>query len=166
MFRDTFLILVLLASCRPIERKQIDKVKVIDSSTLNLKGYEDQVSFFTSNMSVHDFLKAVKIDDSSDFNVITMEKEFTKDWIKEAEIDTLMTLITSREKCKCILNPMSSHIPIGDSADLGGYTIEILKAYRQNRSFQFKLWACPKTNEKEVNELTTWNKASKSSRFR
>ncbi len=164
MSRSIFLILIFLASCRGTEKKQVDNF--IDSSSLSLKGHEDEISFLTSDMSVHDFLKAVKIDDSSDFNSITIKQEFKKDWINEKDLDSLITLIDSREKCKCILNPLSSTIPIGDSADVGGYVILILNSYRHKSTLQFKTWACPKTNKDDVIEITRWKKELKQSRFR
>jgi hypothetical protein len=95
-----------------------------------------------------------------------MTHKFPSDWVKKADIDTLITLITSRQKCNCILNPLSSYIPIGDSADLGGYAIAILNAHRQNRPFQIQTWTCPKTNQKDVDDLTRWSDASQKSRFR
>ncbi|CAN5544684.1 hypothetical protein BH10BAC2_BH10BAC2_37860 [soil metagenome] len=85
-----------------------------------------------------------------------MYDDFPDFWVNANDIDTLITLVESKQKCYCFLNPLSSHIPFGDSADLGGYVIRIIKAYKENRRLSFGLYSCPKTNEKDAEELIKW----------
>ncbi len=153
------LVILFLSSCRNEERIPSDKSK---TDFDNIENHESYIEILNSTSTVYDFLKFIKLYKAGNsFGFVRMTQEFPSDWVKEADIDKLMTLIASREKCNCILNPMSSNIPIGDSADLGGYAIAILNAHRQNRPFQIQTWACPKTNQKDVDDLTRWRVASK-----
>lgn len=87
---------------------------------------------------------------------ITMIDEFPIDWVKESDIDTLMTLINSTRKCSCFLNPYSSYIPINDNADIGGYAIIFINSFRQKHKINLGLYSCPKTDKKSVEEITKW----------
>src|SRR4030095_14567463 len=97
----------------------------------------------TKNLTLYEFLDAIKTRDApKHLNFLTAEEKFPIDWIKASDIDTLISLIESKEKCRCVLNPLSSYIPINENADLGGYAILFLNSFRNNKSVEFGLWAC------------------------
>ncbi len=98
-----------------------------------------------SDMTVSAFLNAVKIPGGKThkINVVSISDEFPENWLKTADIDTLVALVKSKEKCYCIINPLSSYIP-SDSADIGGYTIELIRAFQQKTKVTFGLYSCPK----------------------
>ncbi|WP_300977229.1 hypothetical protein [Flavobacterium sp.] len=89
------------------------------------------------------------------FNVSKIESDFPKDWIKNQHLDSLIALVDSKEKCNCYLNPLSSNIP-NDSAEVGGFAIEFIKAFKENRKVYLGLYSCPKVNQKEVTEVKGW----------
>jgi len=97
-------------------------------------------------------------DSSLELYFLTLEDDFPHPWVTATDIDFLITLITSKEKCPCIKSPESSTIPT-ESADLGGYAIRLINSFRANQKLSFSLWSCPRTNEKDVQELTKWWKA-------
>ena len=84
-----------------------------------------------------------------------MTDEFEENWVKRTDIDSLLKLTKSKLKCDCFLNPLSSYIP-SDSADLGGYAIALIKSYKDKKRMSFGLYSCPKTSDKEAEELITW----------
>jgi hypothetical protein len=122
----------------------------------------DKQSDTTRNLTLYEFLDAIKTRGAPKYlNFLSAEKTFPIDWIKASDVDTLMSLIESKEKCRCILNPGSSYIPINEKADLGGYAILLLNSYKHKESVGFNLWACPKTDKAAVANLLNWNKSIK-----
>ena len=81
---------------------------------------------------------------------------FPTGWITKPYMDTLMSLLYSRRKCKCYVNSASSFLPFKDSADIGGFVIEMAKAYKYQRPLNLGLWACPRSNQAEADQLTEW----------
>jgi hypothetical protein len=154
-----FLTIFLLVACGQNESKKTDDklsaIKQVD--TLQIKS--DTIHWLTPNQFTPiTFINAVTKSNKQDtlINVITMVDEFPKDWIKPSDIDTLMTLIRSTKKCNCFLNPLSSFIPTKDHADIGGYAIIFINAYRQKTKVDLGLYSCPKTDKKSVDEITKW----------
>ena len=68
----------------------------------------------------------------------------------------LQLLVKSKDKCNCFVSPLSSTIPFSDSADLGGYAIEFIKSFKENRKVDFGLYSCPKTNDTVADKLIQW----------
>ncbi|RZK01857.1 MAG: hypothetical protein EOO46_19035 [Flavobacterium sp.] len=104
------------------------------------------------------FLHTMKIkgNQANHFAVLTMVDSFPKDWLTKKDIDTLVKLVNVKEKCSCFLNPLSSYIPTNDSAELGGYAIRLIKAYKEKRKVSFGLYACPKIEKGEGDALIRW----------
>ncbi len=93
---------------------------------------------------------------SNDVNVTTIMDEFPDYWVTESDIETLMTMIESTQKCDCLVNPLSSYIPEDENADVGGYAIKFIKAYINQEKVSIGHYVCPKTNLVEVEELLNW----------
>ena len=91
-----------------------------------------------------------------ELNFITVENDFPDKWMKESDIDTLINLISSKTKCKCLVNPLSSYLPTTEESDLGGYAIMFINSYRKDKQIKLGLHICPKSNEKEISELRKW----------
>ena len=87
---------------------------------------------------------------------ITMISIYPDDWVKESDIPILMRLINSKRKCNCITDPRANVSLLGtDIADVGGYAIIFINSFRNKEKIQ--LWHnCPKTNKKDVDDLTKW----------
>ena len=140
-----------MLSCKGADRS--------DSSDSNIKLNTKQ-SDTTKHLTLYEFLDAIKTRDApKHLNFLSAVEKFPIDWIKASDIDTLISLVESKEKCRCILNPLSSYIPIDEKADLGGYAILFLNSFRNNKSVEFGLWACPETDKDDVAELLNWKKS-------
>ena len=126
--------------------------ELLKKDTLYNKSPVATISDTAHSWTLYEFLDAIKK------NFITIEKEFPADWVKSPDVDTLLSLIESTDRCRCVLNPISSYIP-EEKANLGGYAILILNSYRNNKPLKFYLWACPTTNMKDVKEILIWNKS-------
>jgi hypothetical protein len=89
------------------------------------------------------------------FYFVTIETEFPSDWITESQVDSLIRYVKSRDKAYCLVNPLSSYLPI-DSAQLGGYAIKLISAYKEKVRPEFGLYDCPMTDDKRADELIQW----------
>ncbi len=103
------------------------------------------------------FLATVRRSKDKNFPV-TMVNYFPKNWVVRKDVDSLMKLINSQQKCNCIVNPVSSYTP-SDGADLGGYATWLIESYRQKTKLKFGLFVCPKSNKAKVAVLTQWWKS-------
>lgn len=84
-----------------------------------------------------------------------MLNQFPIDWVKRTDIDTLMALIQSTEKCTCFLNPLSSYIP-DDYAEVGGFARLFVQSYKEDQRLDLGLYSCPKVDKTENEELIQW----------
>ncbi len=89
-----------------------------------------------------------------------MIDKFPIDWVKREHIDTLITMLDSKNSCGCFLNPLSSYIPNG-FAERGAYAAIFIKSYKDKQPVSFGLYACPKIDEKLNKELIDWWKKTK-----
>lgn len=110
------------------------------------------------NMTPLDFIETMKIKSTqiNNINVVTMADSFPNNWLTKKDVDTLINLINSKEKCNCFSNPLSSYIPTNDSAEIGGYAIWLIKSYKEKKKISFGLNACPKTDVVEADKLMKW----------
>ncbi len=86
---------------------------------------------------------------------LSMSDEFPIDWVKRDHIDTLITLLDSRDSCRCFKNTLSSVIPKG-FAEKGAYAATFIKSYKDKQPVSFGMIACPKIDKKLNKELIDW----------
>ncbi len=154
--------ILLFAACG--QNKPTNTENTIDSipttkHTDTLQKNSDTVHWLTPmELTPISFLNAVIKHNDKDtlIYVITMVDEFPVDWVKQSDIDSLVTLITSTKKCNCFLNPLSSYIPTNKNADIGGYAIIFINSFRQKSKINLGLYSCPKTDKKSVEEINEW----------
>ncbi|HWY34891.1 MAG TPA: hypothetical protein VNX68_09605, partial [Nitrosopumilaceae archaeon] len=51
---------------------------------------------------------------------------------------------------------VSSYVPFDSLAEVGGYAIQWIKAFKEKKNFSFSLYTCPKVNIKEADSLIMW----------
>ncbi len=154
--------ILLFAAC--VQNKPTITDNSIDNNQITihtdtLLQNSDTVQWLTPNdFTPISFLKAVINQNDKDtlIYVITMVDEFPVDWVKQSDIDTLVTLIASTKKCNCFLNPLSSYIPTNKNADIGGYAIIFINSFRHKSKINLGLYSCPKTDKNSVEEINKW----------
>lgn len=97
----------------------------------------------------------IKTDSKKFISCMTMIDKSPVDWVKREHIDTLMTMLDSRDSCGCFLNPLSSYTPSG-FAEKGAYAAIFIKSYKDKQPVSFGLYTCPKIDEKLNKELIDW----------
>lgn len=90
-----------------------------------------------------------------------MYDKFPENWVNYKDIEKLIPLISSEKKCLNFMNVFSSHIPVNDYSNVGGYAILFINSYRTKSKVKMGLYNCPKTNKKAVNEILNWWKKYK-----
>ena len=111
-----------------------------------------------NDYSVYQFIELLKIDKDnlSQVNILTVNMQTTENWVTKKDIDSLMTLIYSREPAKCVMQVVSSHLPIGDNSTIGGQVMDIIEAFKENKSYPTILTSCAKTDQERIDKLTKW----------
>ena len=149
---------LILFSCQ--EPKTSNKLEKVHNAAKNVNTVADTAMWDRlKNSTVLSFLDKVINNriDNKPLNFITIEDDGTSNnWIKPQDVDTLIAIIKSKKHCKCVVDPLSSYLPTNDYAELGGYAILLLKQYKEKKDIRFSLYACPKANEKDANELIKW----------
>jgi hypothetical protein len=158
-----FSISVVFFACK--DNKNPKKLDTWIGSQVKANNLSDTPFIYSlKKMSVISFLDKLTSVDTVDneFNFITInDQSISKDWINSKDIDTLITLVKSKKKCKCVVNVLSSYLPISKSAELGGYVLFLLTHYKEGKDINFGLSNCPMTNENEADELIKWWRQTK-----
>jgi uncharacterized protein len=117
------------------------------SDFINLKDY-----------SVYQFIELLKIGNEkpNQLNILTVGMQTPANWVSEKDIDSLMTFINSTEPAKCVMQVVSSHLPLGDSSTIGGQVMDIIEAFKENKSYPTILTSCAKTDQERIDKLTKW----------
>jgi hypothetical protein len=55
-----------------------------------------------------------------------------------------------------LVDPISSYIPFDSVAEVGGYAIQWIKAFKRKKKYSFSQYTCPKVNIKEADSLIRW----------
>ena len=132
--------------------KQKSTISLYDSSTAT-KVYKQTVK----QMTPLSFLERMKIKGNpvAKFAVVSMQDSLPANWLKKSHIAALIKLVKSKAKCYCFVSPLSSYIP-GGNADVGGYAIWLIEAYKEKRKVSFGLYACPKVDNSKAEKLIQW----------
>jgi len=98
-----------------------------------------------------------KYNQSSKLNSVVMTGEFSENWVKPNDVEYLISIIESKEKCCGYKNTFSSYISSED-AEVGGFAIIFLNSYISKTKINLGLNCNPKTDKEEVQKIETWYK--------
>lgn len=88
-------------------------------------------------------------------NSISMVGDFPENWVKLNDVEYLMSIMNSREKCCGYMNVFSSFIS-NENAEVGGFAIIFLNSYISNTKINLGLNCNPKTDEESVKKIENW----------
>jgi hypothetical protein len=128
------------------------------SSTQTDSGEYQPYLYHTEHFKVQSYLEMLRLDTSNHVsgNILIITDHFPTHFVKTKEIDSLLTLVKSKQKCRCVLNPLSSYIPLNKTAELGGYVIALINSYKINKPYSIGLYSCPQVDDKEADDLIHW----------
>lgn len=109
-------------------------------------------------VSVYQFIERLKVDQNNPnrLNILTIGLKKPDGWITENDIDSLMTFITSKAPAKCVMQIVSSYIPVKDSSTIGGQAMDIIEAFINNKTYPSFLTSCAKTDEERIKQIKKW----------
>ena len=88
-------------------------------------------------------------------NIVTMNGEFPKDWVKSSDVGYLISIMDSKEKCCGYMNVFSSFISSED-AEVGGFAIIFLNSYISKTKINLGLNSNPKVDLASIKKIETW----------
>ena len=142
-----YLLVLILISCSCVDKKN-ETVRYGNTHNDWLANYPRPNDFTPLSL-----IEKLKTDTSK--GGLTMVDEFPPSWVTLQDIEKLIPLISSKQSCKCLVNPYSSNLPKANS-DVGGYAILFINSYRNRAKIEIGLYKCITTNEQDVNEILVW----------
>ncbi|MEN2413876.1 hypothetical protein [Flavobacterium mesophilum] len=89
-----------------------------------------------------------------------MYGEFPNKWVKPNDVEYLISIIDSKEKCCGYMNTFSSHIS-SENGEVGGFAIIFLDSYISKTKINLGANCNPKTNNESIIRIKNWYKNSK-----
>ncbi|MDQ6531493.1 hypothetical protein [Flavobacterium sp. LHD-85] len=93
-------------------------------------------------------------------NSVTMAGEFPENWVKPNDVNYLISLMYSKEKCCGYMNIFSSHISKED-AEIGGFALIFLDSYISKTKINLGLNSYPKTSKESIRKIENWYRKTK-----
>lgn len=121
-----------------------DNIKIIHAKDLDPK------SFIT--------LSIEKYKEDCPLNFVTMIGDFPDDWVKPRDVQYLISIMHSKEKCCGYMNFFSSTIS-NENAEIGGFAIIFLNSYITQTKINLGLNSNPKTNKEALQKIEKWYNA-------
>lgn len=121
--------------------------------------FEQEKFLYAKNLTVKSFFKLFikKYKKDSKLNFVTLAGDFPENWVKPNDIDYLVSIMRSKEKCCGYMNMFSSTIS-NEEAEIGGFAIIFLNSYISKTKINLGLNSNPKTDIKSIKKIETWYK--------
>ena len=88
-------------------------------------------------------------------NFVTLSGEFLEDWVKPNDVQYLISIMHSKEKCCGYMNMYSSTIS-EENAEVGGFAIIFLNSYISQTKINLGLNSNPKVDPASIKKIETW----------
>lgn len=96
-----------------------------------------------------------KYKEDSPLNFVTMIGDFPDDWVKPKDVQYLISIMHSKEKCCGYMNFFSSTI-LDENTEIGGFAIIFLNSYITQTKINLGLNSNPKTNKEAIKKIEKW----------
>lgn len=101
-----------------------------------------------------------KYNKDSNLNFITLMGDFPENWVKPNDIEYLISIMSSKEKCCGYMNTFSSFIS-NENGEVGGFAVIFLNSYISKTKINMGLNCNPKTDEESVTKIESWYRNTK-----
>lgn len=155
------LVIILLSGGYLFYDLKIKKTRKENFGTFNIKDFDTKSKYFKAlspkDLNPKSFIKVFteKYNKDSAFNYVSMLGEFPNNWVKPNDIQYLMSIMRSKEKCCGYMNIFSSTLSI-ENGEVGGFSIIFLNSYISNTKINLGLNCNPKTDEESVKKIENW----------
>lgn len=96
----------------------------------------------------------------SKMNSVTLMGDFPENWVKPNDIEYLISIMKSKEKCCGYMNTYSSFIS-SENGEVGGFAVIFLNSYISKTKINMGLNCNPKTDEESVTKIESWYRNTK-----
>ena len=108
---------------------------------------------FTPNQFL-DHLTKFKIERKGLYFVVYAESP--ADWIKSADIDTLIFRVFDTTKVPCVVNPLSSYLPTNSNSCIGREAQNMITSYIDKKGYLNFLYSCGSVDSLKAKKLMDW----------
>lgn len=118
---------------------------------------QQQKILYAKDLNVKSFFKVFKeiYNEDSKLNFVTLTGDFPKNWVKPTDVEYLISMMRSKEKCCAYMNTFSSTIS-NDHGEVGGFAIIFLNSYISQTKINMGLNCNPKTDLASVKKIEKW----------
>jgi hypothetical protein len=111
-----------------------------------------------NKLSVLDYIKLlpVKKNDNRQIHVLTIYDTAKNGWIKVSDIDTLITMIDSKDPSQCVIQVISSFIPENINSTIGGQVMNLIDTFRYGKEYPYFLADCSSNDIKRKQDIMVW----------
>jgi len=96
---------------------------------------------------------------NSNLNFVTLSGDFPDKWVKPNDVEYLISIMYSKQKCCGYMNTFSSFISSED-AEIGGFAIIFLNSYISQTKINLGLNSNPKVDVASIKKIEKWYKNS------
>ena len=93
--------------------------------------------------------------ENSKLNFVTFSGDFEENWVTKNDLEYLISVINSKQKCCGYMNVFSSFI-CSENAEVGGFAVIFLKSFKEKSIINLGLNSNPKFDKTESEKILTW----------
>jgi hypothetical protein len=158
-FNYLFVLICLTFSCNP---KKVDNPIKVMTVCDTLRTKSNSNIFGTNiykNLSPNEFLNYIYNHRKgfNKFGFITFGQA-PANWINEKDIDTLIQRVQDTTKIPCLVNPLSSYLPIKMNSCIGREAQNMIESYINKVGYLDFLYSCGQVDSLNARKLIEWYK--------
>ena len=138
-----------------INHTEMDNLKFTSIEDLIQKKYSKTLAPKDLNPKSFITIFREKYNNDSKFNFVKLYGEFPENWVKPNDIQYLISILYSNEKCCGYMNIFSSTIT-NEHGEVGGFAIIFLNSYISKTKINLGSNCNPKTDLASIRKIETW----------
>ncbi|WPO79131.1 hypothetical protein [Flavobacterium sp. KACC 22761] len=166
IFFSSLIVFILLGSSYLYYHFKINDNEISSSKAFELKFEETKGKYYQTlrpkDLNPKSFIKLFKekYNKNSKLNFVTMLGDFPENWVKPNDVQYLISIMNSKEKCCGYMNTFSSFIS-SENGEVGGFAIIFLNSYISKKQINMGLNCNPKTDKESVRKIENWYRNTK-----
>ncbi|QOG04087.1 hypothetical protein [Flavobacterium sp. MDT1-60] len=156
------IIFILLTASYLFYDLKINNINKNNSKTINTEDLSPNTTRYYKPLSPKDLdpksfitLFTEKYNKDSKLNFVTLSGEFPENWVKPNDIQYLISIMYSGQKCCGYMNTFSSTIS-SENGEVGGFAIIFLNSYISQTKINLGLNCNPKTDPASIKKIEAW----------
>lgn len=159
---SVIIVFILLTGGYLIYDFKINNIDKNNSKTANAEDLSPNTTKYHKSLSPKDLdpksfitLFTEKYNKDSKLNFVTLSGEFPEDWVKPNDVQYLISIMHSKQKCCGYMNTFSSTLS-SENGEVGGFAIIFLNSYISQTKINLGLNCNPKIDMVSIKKIETW----------